>query len=177
MIVPRFALAGALLASLLPATLGHAQEPTPEADSADVESVDAIVTAVYDAISGPAGPRDWGGFRSLFAPRATLAPAAPNRAGEAPVRVLTVEDYIGLAGPQFEPRPFYETESGRTTERFGNVASVMSGYESRTDPGDEEPFQRGVNAFTRLRDGDRWYVLSIAWDVDRPGNPIPDAYR
>ena len=37
---------------------------------ADVASVDAIVAALYDVISGPAGaPRDWDRMRSLFAPR------------------------------------------------------------------------------------------------------------
>jgi len=149
----------------------------PAADPADVESIDAIVTAAYEAISGPAGPRDWDRFRSLFAPAATLAPTAPGPERETSLRVLTVEDFIGVAGASFSENPFYEVETGRTSERFGNVASVMSGYASRRDPADEEPFQRGVNAFTLLHDGERWHVLSIAWDIDRPGNPIPDAYR
>lgn len=149
----------------------------PAADPADVESIDAIVTAAYDVISGPAGPRDWDRLRSLFAPGATLVPTAPGPQGKTSPRVLTVEDFIRVAGASFSQNPFYEVETGRTSERFGNVASVMSGYASRRDPADEEPFQRGVNAFTLLHDGERWYVLSIAWDIDRPGNPIPDTYR
>jgi len=149
----------------------------PEADPADVESIDAIVTATYDVISGPAGPRDWDRFRSLFAPGATLAPTAPGPQGGTSLRVLTVEDFIRVAGASFSQNPFYEIETGRTSERFGNVASLMSGYASRRDPADEEPFQRGVNAFTLLHDGERWHVLSIAWDIDRPGNPVPDVYR
>ncbi|MFB3112623.1 MAG: hypothetical protein ACE10G_11370, partial [Gemmatimonadales bacterium] len=41
----------------------------PPADPADVESVDAIVAAVYDVISGAAGQeRDWDRMRSLFIP-------------------------------------------------------------------------------------------------------------
>ena len=31
----------------------------PAADPADVESIDAILAALYDVISGPAGGRDW----------------------------------------------------------------------------------------------------------------------
>ena len=38
----------------------------------DVKSVDAIIAAVYDAISGPAGERDWDRLRSLFLPEARL---------------------------------------------------------------------------------------------------------
>ncbi|MEE8594523.1 MAG: hypothetical protein V3T25_01520, partial [Gemmatimonadota bacterium] len=43
-----------------------AQDPL-DADSDDVESIDAIIAALYDVISGPAGQeRDWNRFRSLF---------------------------------------------------------------------------------------------------------------
>ena len=45
--------------------------PARQADPADVESIDAIVTAAYDGISGPAGKkRDWDRERSLYFPGA-----------------------------------------------------------------------------------------------------------
>ena len=48
-----------------------ATEQSPLADSADIESIDAILKAVYEVISGDAGvKRDWDRFRSLFAPGA-----------------------------------------------------------------------------------------------------------
>ncbi|MFN2421141.1 MAG: hypothetical protein ABR527_07145 [Gemmatimonadota bacterium] len=154
-----------------------AQEPgapaAVPADPADVESIDAILVALYDVISGPAGERDWDRFRSLFATGATLAPAAPRADGTIALRIMSVEDFIGVAGEFFSREPFYEVETGRHLEQFGNVASAMSGYASRRAP-DEEPFSRGVNAITLLTDGSRWYVLSIAWDVDREGNPLPE---
>ena len=177
----RFACA-CILALALAASSAHsafAQEPAPPAaepaDPADVESIDAILAALYDVISGPAGERDWDRFRSLFAPGATLAPVAPRQDGTTMIRVLSVDDYIGVAGEFFRREPFYEVETGRHLERFGNVASAMSGYASRRAP-DEEPFSRGVNAITLLTDGTRWYVLSIAWDVDREGNPLPEDF-
>ncbi|MGH9463690.1 MAG: hypothetical protein ACRD1X_21010 [Vicinamibacteria bacterium] len=34
--------------------------------AADVGSIDAIIGALYDVISGPAGDRDWDRMRSLF---------------------------------------------------------------------------------------------------------------
>lgn len=146
---------------------------TPAADSADVGSIDAILAALYDVISGPAGDRDWDRFRSLFAsPGALLVPAAPRPDGTTAVRALAVEDYVRIGGDFFRQNAFYERESGRRLERFGNVAHAMSGYESRRAP-DEEPFSRGVNSITLVTDGTRWYVVSIAWDVDREGNPMP----
>ena len=41
----------------------------PAAKPADVASPDAILAATYDVISGPAGPRDWDRFNSLFRSR------------------------------------------------------------------------------------------------------------
>ena len=47
----------------------------PPARPEDVKSMDAIMAAVYDVISGPAGQkRDWDRMRSLFAPGAGLLP-------------------------------------------------------------------------------------------------------
>src|ERR1700733_6009058 len=56
----------------------QAAEP-PAAKPADVASPDAILAAVYDVISGPAGPRDWDRFNSLFAPAARLIPIGPRK--------------------------------------------------------------------------------------------------
>ena len=54
----------------------------------DVASREAIVKAVYDTISGPAGKRDWDRFRSLFADGARLIPVGPRAAGDYGPRVL-----------------------------------------------------------------------------------------
>ena len=145
----------------------------PAADPADVESIDAIIAALYDVISGPAGERDWDRFRSLFAPNATLSPMAPRPDGSTPLTVISPERYVQWGQAFFEDNAFYEREAGRELERFGNVANAMSFYESRHAP-DEEPFTRGVNTITLLHDGERWYVLSIAWDEVRDGLPAPD---
>ncbi len=53
----------------------------PKAKKADVESVDSLMAALYDVISGPAGKaRDWERFRSLFLPDGTARRyPAPSR--------------------------------------------------------------------------------------------------
>jgi len=173
----------ALSAALAPlaATTTFAQDPAPGAPPApvaaapsDVESIDAIVAALYDAISGAASePRDWDRLRSLFVPGALLVPAAPRPDGTAPVRALGVEDWIRGAEVYFRDHAFYERETARELDRFGNVASAMSTYGSYATP-DGEPFARGINAITLISDAARWYVVSIAWDVDREGNPLPE---
>ncbi|HSG34930.1 MAG TPA: hypothetical protein VLA37_10370, partial [Sphingomonadaceae bacterium] len=99
-------------------------EPTaPKAKPEDVASIDAILKAVYDSISGPAGQkRDWDRFRSLFAPGARLIPTAPTSSGGARARVMSAEDYIVGASKFFETSGFFESEIARQTELFGNIA-------------------------------------------------------
>ncbi len=69
-----FFVAGATLLNATASAQSSATEP-PEARPADVESIEAILHAVYDVISGDAGePRDWDRMRSLFVPGARLIP-------------------------------------------------------------------------------------------------------
>jgi hypothetical protein len=68
------------------------QVPVPKPE--DVKSVDSILAALYNVISGPAGERDWNRFRSLFLPGATLTSAGKDRAGNIRVRPNSVEEYV-----------------------------------------------------------------------------------
>lgn len=68
------------------------------ADPSDVGSIEAIVAAAYDVISGPAGKkRDWNRERSLFISGARLIPTAVD-AGRNDVdlvpQILDVDAYI-----------------------------------------------------------------------------------
>ena len=161
-------------------TPAPAQTPTttPAPKPADVQSADAIIAALYDVISGPAGqPRNWDRFRSLFIPGARLIPAT-TRTPEGTVRprVLTVEDYIAGAGPGLERNGFFERELSRTSETFGSVTHAFSTYDSKRTPQDEKPFARGINSIQLLNDGQRWWVVTVYWDGERPVNPIPAKY-
>lgn len=151
-----------------------AEQPRPAARPADVESIDAIMAAVYDVISGPAGKaRDWDRFRSLFVPNARLIPTGRRPDGTRTLRTLTVDEYATMAGPQLERNGFFERELGRKVERFGNVVHLMSAYDSKRTLEDAQPFARGVNSFQLWNDGKRWYVVTIYWEAETPDNPIP----
>lgn len=155
-----------------------AQAPTtPAARPEDVASVDAIIAALYDVISGPPGQdRDWDRFRSLFAEQARLIVAAPSREGRVPSRTMTVEGYVSSADAFLKRDGFWEREIARQTERYGNVTHAFSTYESRVKTADSPPFSRGINSIQLVTDGERWWVVTILWDFERPGNPIPAEY-
>lgn len=172
-----------MLALALPQAPLAAQAPapavpsTPAARPADVESIDGIMAAVYDVISGPAGQkRDWDRFRSLMLPGARLIPTGRNQAGEGVARVWSAEEYIERAGPGLERGGFYERELGRKLERYGNVVHLMSAYDSKRTPEDATPFARGINSFQLWNDGKRWWVVTIFWEAETPANPIPADY-
>ena len=156
-----------------------AQTPeTREANPADVSSLDAIMKAVYDVISGDAGkPRDWDRFRTLFHKDARMIPSGKNpTTGVYGARALTPEDYIKRTEPVFAKEGFYEREKARRVEIYGNIAHVFSTYESFHSLSDKTPFMRGINSFQLLNDGKRWWVLTIFWQGETPDNPIPKKY-
>lgn len=149
----------------------------PAANPEDVGSIDAIIAAVYDVISGPAGKkRDWHRERSLFAPGARLIPTSVRADGTREARVLTVEEYIARVEPIFERENFYEREASRRIEKFGQIAHVFSTYESRRAPGDAKPFQRGINSIQLMNDGRRWWVVTIFWQAEDEKTPLPKKY-
>ncbi len=150
------------------------------ADPSDVESIEAIVAAAYDVISGPAGKkRDWKRERSLFISGARLIPTAVD-AGRNDVdlapQVLDVDAYIARVESYFATTGFYEKEVARRVEQFGQIAHVWSTYESRHDPNDAKPFMRGINSIQLFNDGSRWWILSIYWQHESPQHAIPEEY-
>jgi hypothetical protein len=151
---------------------------TATANPADVESIDAIMAAVYDVISGDAGvKRDWNRFRSLFHKDAKLIPAGKNPdTGVVGATFITPEGYIERSGAYLENNGFHEREIARKTDIYGNIAQVFSTYASYRKSDDKEPFMRGINSFQLLFDGKRWWVMNIYWQAESKDNPIPNKY-
>jgi hypothetical protein len=157
-----------------------------EANPSDVSSIDAIVTAAYDSISGPAGEkRNWDRERSLYYPGARLIPTArPVTSDEWQVtsenkiapQILDIEGFIARVEPFFKENGFYEKEIARRTEQFGQIAHVWSTYESRHNADDPEPFMRGINSIQLFHDGSRWWIVTIYWQQESLVDPIPAKY-
>ena len=139
---------------------------------ADVETIDSIISALYENISGPAGPRNWEREFHLFAPGAHLMPTRPREDGSHSIEILDREGYISSRTPFFASNDFYEWEVSRREERFGNIAHVWSAYEGSRTPGGEV-ILRGVNSIQLYHDGDRWWVVSMLWDNERTTIPLP----
>jgi hypothetical protein len=134
--------------------------PRPE----DVVTIDAIITAFYEVISGPAGaPRQWKRDAALFLPDARLIIATASG-----VRVETVAQYIARVDPWLVANGFFETEVDRDTQTFGAIAHVLSTYESRRVEGGPL-IGSGKNSLQLVYDRHRWWIASAAWNTAMSG--------
>jgi hypothetical protein len=91
----------------------------PAAKPEDVKSMDAILAAIYDVISGPAGGRDWNRFRSLFLPQARYTQVSTGPDGSKVILTWNVDEFVRDAGEIFSKEPFYEKAIVNRPESFG----------------------------------------------------------
>ncbi len=141
----------------------------------DVASPDAIVKAVYEALSGPAGKRNWQRLRSLYLPGARLIPIGNRIHAEGNTHVMSVDEWIEDIAGYFEEHAFYIREIQRHSDRFGNMIQAFSTYEAYSDPDDPRK-TRGIRAMQLLYRDDRWWIVNVMWDNETRQNPIPGEY-
>jgi hypothetical protein len=168
-----------LLASVATGQTSRRREAPPPADAASVES---IVAALYASVShAPDASPDFERMRGIFLYVGMLVP--PAKPGEE----IKVSDVDGLSD-RYEKSAaarkdkaeaaagFFEREIARRTDCFGKVCQVFSTYESRHTSSDAAPFERGINSIQLVRDGKRWWIASVAWDIEKPDGVIPAQY-
>jgi len=130
---------------------------------ADVGTIDGLMKAYYEVVSGPVGERsDLERDRSLHHPEAWIAIAGANESGDPMVNVMTVDGFHGDNAPR--QTAFWEWETDRVERRSGNMVSVWSSYAaSETENG--EPHTVGVNTLTLFWDGARWWIMNWMFDA------------
>ena len=134
----------------------------------DEEEIGAAVDEMYSMISGPAGPRDWSRQRKCFHPDARQIRTWVDEQGRPAMLAMGPDDYAANVTPFFMANDFYEVETGRRIDLFGNMAHVWSNYEARRSPGDTQPERRGINSIQLFRDPDQgWRIVSMIWDNER----------
>lgn len=136
---------------------------------------DTLIKALYQIVSGPANSaKDWARLARLHAPDALITPTQHGKAVEFAAAPQTLDQFIGLNERLFASRGFYERETMHRFQRFGHIAHVWSGFETR-ERADGPAERRGINSFQLLHDGQRWCVLSATWDMDSAAHRV-DAF-
>lgn len=160
------------IANILPSENSARQ---PIARPEDVASIDGIVKAFYEVISGPAGQaRQWDRDRTLYIPSIRFI-AMSVRNGKPRASILSHDDYVKAVNDAMVKEGFFETEIHRVTKRFGNIVQIFSTYESRKEQNGKVE-ERGINSLELYFDGTRWWISAVSWEGERADNPIPKEY-
>jgi hypothetical protein len=156
----------------------HVAVATIEARAQDVNSIEAIVAASYETISGGVGvPRQWSRDRSLYDPNVRFVSISVDPQSK---KIVTHseshQDFVDSSDAFLMKEGFSERELKHVSKQFGNVATVLSSYEGKV-ASTGKVVTRGVNIFQLYYDGKRWWILSMVWDQERPDNPLPPELR
>jgi hypothetical protein len=154
----------------------HIDVPAIAPRAQDVSTIDGIMKAFYEVISGPAGQaRQWSRDRTLYIPDMRFVAMSEDKNGQPRAQIASHQQFVDYADPLLVKDGFYESEIHRVTQRFGNIAHVFSTYESR-QKADGPVTARGINSVELFYDGKRWWIASNIWDDERPDNAIPPEY-
>jgi len=148
-----------------------AAKPRPE----DVSSPNAIIKAMYETISGPAGPRNWYRERSLYLEGARLIPIGKRIHKDGGLEIMSIDEWIADAKEFLEANDFYETEIMRKTHEYGDIVQAFSTYEAR-DNREGAPIARGINSIQLLKKDGRWWIVNVMWANESRDNPIPEEF-
>ena len=169
---------------LLGTLAAHPDWAAAKSRPSDVDTVDHLVTSLYDVISGPAGkPRDWDRFRSLFVPDGRIVSIDPESAAtkDAPARkadavFLTPGMFAQQNDSYFKTNGFFERSIANRVEEFGNLIEVWSTSEIRDAKDDAQPSARGIDSFQIVHAHGRFWIASLLFDHERPGVTLPAKY-
>ena len=134
----------------------------------DEAEIGAAIDEMYAMISGPKGPRDWSRQANSFLPEAKQVRTWIDDQGRAQKLSMTLDEYRANTTPFFAENDFFEVETGRRIDLFGNMAHVWSNYEARRSADDAQPERRGINSIQLFKDPDQgWRIVHMIWDNER----------
>jgi hypothetical protein len=136
-------------------------------------SLDAIIAEMYDTVCFEGGQRpDWNRQAAIFAPGARMVRI--NDWGVFEFDMASYKNNFEAMIDSGEMPSFWEGELWRETREFGDMAHVLSAYETRrTRKG--EVINRGVNSIQLFKRDGRWWISAMIWRREGRNVRVPDA--
>lgn len=132
------------------------------------QAIGQVIDEMYAMISGPAGPRDWSRQANCFLPEARQVRTFVDEDRKPGMLAMTLDEYSANTTPFFAANDFYEVETSRRIDLFGNIAHVWSAYEARNSPDDARPERSGINSIQLFRHPSHgWRIIHMIWDNQR----------
>jgi hypothetical protein len=124
-------------------------------------TLDAVIAEMYDSICFEKGQRpDWQRQTRIFAPGARLVRITDDGIFEFDLQ--SYRENIERMIDSGELTSFWEGELWRETRQFGEMAHVLSAYETRRSRSGEV-LNRGVNSIQLFQREGRWWVSALLW--------------
>lgn len=145
--------------------------------SSDTESIQSVLDAYYDCISGPiAEKRDFDRLRNLFHPQSRLIYSYwDESSSKAGVLVFNdVEEFIERLD-YLDKKGFYEHELSNITHDFSSIVQVFSTYAFRVED-KSIPEGKGITSYDLFFDGERYWIMSMFWVAENERYKIPAEY-
>lgn len=157
----------AFLFFFLSVPFAFAQHPMANPD--DVATIDGVMKAYYESVSGHPGKRDGERMLSLFIPDGKIK---IDTEGDIPTHQLA-KDYLRTESFLTISTDFFEREISRDMQQFGYMVNILSTYGISDAMENENYTARGVTAFELVKTGDRWWILSTMWQRESEELPLP----
>ena len=135
----------------------------------DVATIDGLIKAYYESVSGHPGKRDGERMLSLFIEGGKISIGLIS---DKPTHELA-EDYLRTERFLTLSNDFFEREISRDTQHFGYMANVISTYGISDAMENTSYTARGVTVFQLVRHNERWWILSTMWQRESPEMPLP----
>jgi hypothetical protein len=144
--------------------------PRPE----DVSTIDGMIKAYYEVVSGPAGQRrQWDRDATLYIPNVRFVILSEDATGKTTAQSMTHQEFVDMSQASMGGKAFYEHEVHRITQRAGNVVHVFSTAERSSSP-DGKVEGRGIDSIELFWDGKRWWITGAnLWDLNTTKHPLP----
>lgn len=152
---------------MLVTSAAYGQDRTADPD--DVATIDGLINAYYESVSGHPGKRDGERMLSLFIEGGKIS---INLTSDEPTHQLA-EDYLKTENFLTISTDFFEREISRDTQAFGYMANVISTYGISDAMENTDYTARGVTVFQIVRHSGRWWILSTMWQREGPELPLP----
>ena len=135
-------------------------------------NLDAVIAEMYDSICFESGQRPQWQRQDVFAPGARLVRITDDGVFEFDLQ--SYREGIERMIDSGELSSFWEGELWRETREFGEMAHVLSAYETRRSR-NGEVLNRGINSIQLFRRDGRWWVSALLWRREGKEIHIPDA--
>ncbi|MFS2003748.1 nuclear transport factor 2 family protein [Duganella sp. CT11-25] len=151
-----------LAALLLLPVLASAAQNTP----------DETVSELWRALSNdPGASANVAALKRLFHPDAVVF-GVRYKDEVASIRRTAIADFLSSQEPASD-KGFYECEVAREVKVYDRFAVVYSVVESRRDKAAIHPTLVGSNSIQLYKAGAEWKILSLYYQVEKQGQPIP----